>query len=57
LDMSTHVDIQKMDLLKPEVISSLNEDVWDRIDCSYRVSRPSHFTCCMPFQGITMYNP
>jgi hypothetical protein len=27
LDMSTHVDIQKMDLLKPEVISSLNEDV------------------------------
>jgi hypothetical protein len=27
LDMSTHVDIQKMDLLKPDVISSLNEDV------------------------------
>lgn len=27
LDISTNVDIQKMDLLKPDVISSLNEDV------------------------------
>ena len=27
LDSSTTVDIQKMDLLKPDVISSLNEDV------------------------------
>lgn len=29
LEISTNVDIQKMDLLKPDVISSLNEDVWE----------------------------
>jgi hypothetical protein len=29
LDSLTTVDVHKMDLLKPDVISSLNEDVWE----------------------------
>lgn len=29
VDISTTVDVKKMDLLKPDVISNLNEDVWE----------------------------
>jgi hypothetical protein len=57
LHISTNVDIKKMDLLKPDVISSLNEDVWDQIDCGYRVSKTFRFTYFMPFQEMDMQNP